>query len=296
MHGARTAASDSLTNAAQLDAAFAAARGVGRAMRALVSVLRWPRGDSLHRAGASAWASTIFVFTRCRRRARRGGAPRHPDHVRAARLSLVRPRQSHARRADGRPRASCIADRSNRDGAPRSRLPAAARALRAGAARSSRGTSSTSPNGSRRSKRGELRRVSQRQRRCSFTRPPVIRSPSARPACAGAIDTTASASISIRCTGTTALKHQPPLETPVSELGFDRPVLLGEFPTGIEAARPTTSSRTARAAGYAGAFYWSAAVAKDDVLVDRLTPSPPAPSRPCACRRGTHNAQDDRRR
>ena len=27
------------------------------------------------------------------------------------------------------------------------------------------------------------------------------------------------------------LKHQPSLETPVSRLGFDRPVLLGEFPT-----------------------------------------------------------------
>ena len=55
-----------------------------------------------------------------------------------------------------------------------------------------------------------------------------------------------------------SLTGQPPLETSVAELGFDRPVVLGEFPT-------LGSSRTmghildvAHAAGYAAAFYWSA--------------------------------------
>jgi hypothetical protein len=59
-----------------------------------------------------------------------------------------------------------------------------------------------------------------------------------------------------------SLRHQPSLETPVAELGFDRPVLLGEFPT--RGSRRTASNivETARAAGYAGAFYWSA-LAKD---------------------------------
>lgn len=55
-----------------------------------------------------------------------------------------------------------------------------------------------------------------------------------------------------------SLKRQPPLETPVSRLGFDRPVLLGEFPTKGSTRAPGDIVATARAAGYAGAFYWSA--------------------------------------
>lgn len=55
-----------------------------------------------------------------------------------------------------------------------------------------------------------------------------------------------------------ALTGQPPLETPVAELGFDRPVLLGEFPTlGSHRSMPAILD-AAHAAGYAGAFYWSA--------------------------------------
>jgi len=54
------------------------------------------------------------------------------------------------------------------------------------------------------------------------------------------------------------LKHQPPLDTHVSELGFDRPVLLGEFPTRGSRLTPEDIVATARTAGYAGAFYWSA--------------------------------------
>jgi hypothetical protein len=53
------------------------------------------------------------------------------------------------------------------------------------------------------------------------------------------------------------LKHQPPLDTPVARLGFDRPVLLGEFPTKGSTRTPENIVSAARAAGYAGAFYWS---------------------------------------
>ena len=60
-----------------------------------------------------------------------------------------------------------------------------------------------------------------------------------------------------------SLKPQPSLETPVSELGFDRPVLLGEFPTRGSKRMPDDIVAAARAAGYAGAFYWSV-LAKDD--------------------------------
>jgi hypothetical protein len=54
-----------------------------------------------------------------------------------------------------------------------------------------------------------------------------------------------------------SLEHQPSLEVPVAELGFDRPVLLGEFPTKGSQRTPENIVATARAAGYAGAFYWS---------------------------------------
>jgi hypothetical protein len=59
------------------------------------------------------------------------------------------------------------------------------------------------------------------------------------------------------------LKHQPSLETAVSELGFDRPVLLGEFPTRGSKRTPDDIVSAARAAGYSGAFYWSV-LAKDE--------------------------------
>jgi hypothetical protein len=54
-----------------------------------------------------------------------------------------------------------------------------------------------------------------------------------------------------------ALKHQPSLETPISRLGFDRPVLLGEFPTKGSKRTPDEIVEAARVAGYSGAFYWS---------------------------------------
>jgi hypothetical protein len=55
-----------------------------------------------------------------------------------------------------------------------------------------------------------------------------------------------------------SLKHQPSLETSVDRLGFDRPVLLGEFPTRGSRKHASEILAAARAAGYAGAFYWSA--------------------------------------
>jgi len=42
------------------------------------------------------------------------------------------------------------------------------------------------------------------------------------------------------------------------DLGFDKPVLLGEFATRDTAHAPAEILRAARDAGYAGAFYWSA--------------------------------------
>ena len=59
-----------------------------------------------------------------------------------------------------------------------------------------------------------------------------------------------------------SLKHQPSLETPLDELGFDRPVLLGEFPTKGSTKNPDEIVEAAQAAGYSGAFYWSV-LAKD---------------------------------
>ena len=53
------------------------------------------------------------------------------------------------------------------------------------------------------------------------------------------------------------LERHNRLETPVSMLGFDRPVLLGEFPTRGSSRTFDNIVGTARAAGYSGALYWS---------------------------------------
>jgi hypothetical protein len=60
-----------------------------------------------------------------------------------------------------------------------------------------------------------------------------------------------------------SLKHQPSLDTPIAELGFNKPVLLGEFPTRGSKRTPEEIVNAARAAGYSGAFYWSV-LAKDE--------------------------------
>jgi hypothetical protein len=67
-----------------------------------------------------------------------------------------------------------------------------------------------------------------------------------------------------------ALKHQPSLETPVSRLGFDRPVLLGEFPTRGSKRAPEAIVETAHSAGYSGAFYWSV-LSKDECSAESGT-------------------------
>jgi hypothetical protein len=53
------------------------------------------------------------------------------------------------------------------------------------------------------------------------------------------------------------LKRQPSLDTPLDHLGFDRPVILGEFPTRGSRLSSKDIIETARGAGYAGAFFWS---------------------------------------
>ena len=60
-----------------------------------------------------------------------------------------------------------------------------------------------------------------------------------------------------------SLKQQPSLDTSIAELGFDKPVLLGEFPTRGSKRTPEEIVSAARAAGYSGAFYWSV-LAKDE--------------------------------
>ena len=59
------------------------------------------------------------------------------------------------------------------------------------------------------------------------------------------------------------LEKKAPLGRPVAELGLDRPLILGEFPTRGSRRSPADIVETARQAGYAGALAWSA-LADDD--------------------------------
>jgi hypothetical protein len=81
-----------------------------------------------------------------------------------------------------------------------------------------------------------------------------------------------------------ALTKQPALDTPVAALGFDRPVMLGEFPTRGSQRTWQDILETARLAGYSGAFYWSALstdVCSDPARRPAITaPAAAAPSRP----------------
>ena len=54
------------------------------------------------------------------------------------------------------------------------------------------------------------------------------------------------------------LDLRAPLDRPVADLGLDRPVVLGEFPTRGSRRTPAEIVRAARDAGYAGALAWSA--------------------------------------
>src|SRR3954471_5041073 len=62
------------------------------------------------------------------------------------------------------------------------------------------------------------------------------------------------------------LESRSPLATPVSELGLDRPVVLGELPSRVAPAELQQILDTARLAGYSAAFLWS--VLADDAETD----------------------------
>lgn len=62
------------------------------------------------------------------------------------------------------------------------------------------------------------------------------------------------------------LEGRAPLARPVGELGLDRPVLLGEFPTRTSSLGVRQILDTARGAGYSGGFFWS--VLADDEASD----------------------------
>ncbi len=52
-------------------------------------------------------------------------------------------------------------------------------------------------------------------------------------------------------------QRMAPLERPVSELGLDRPLLLGEFPTKNSARQAHAIVSTSKKSGYCGALAWS---------------------------------------
>jgi hypothetical protein len=62
------------------------------------------------------------------------------------------------------------------------------------------------------------------------------------------------------------LEGRAPLARPVQDLALDRPVLLGEFPSRLSPLEVRRILDTARAAGYAGGFFWS--VLADDAATD----------------------------
>ena len=72
------------------------------------------------------------------------------------------------------------------------------------------------------------------------------------------------------------LDLRAPLAGPVSDLGLDRPVILGEFPTRGSSRSPAEIVRSAREAGYAGALAWSA-LADDEASDGRAVAFPPTP-------------------
>ena len=72
------------------------------------------------------------------------------------------------------------------------------------------------------------------------------------------------------------LESRAPLARPVCDLGLDRPVLLGEFPSRVSPLEVRRILDTARASGYAGGFVWSVlagdAASDFDAAEDALKP------------------------
>jgi hypothetical protein len=64
-------------------------------------------------------------------------------------------------------------------------------------------------------------------------------------------------------------QEKAPLERPVPELGLDRPLLLGEFPTKNSTRPAAAIAATARERGYCGALAWSL------LATDRSSANPP---------------------
>ena len=62
------------------------------------------------------------------------------------------------------------------------------------------------------------------------------------------------------------LESRAPLARPVRDLGLDRPVLLGEFPSRVSPLEVRRILDTARSAGYSGGFFWS--ILADDSATD----------------------------
>ena len=263
---------------AQLDAAFAAPRGRWRAMGAMVSLLRWARRHSIQRRRTPAWARRVRVQG-CRRRARDRAPPWHRDHVRAARFSLVRRGQRHAGRANGRTGARPRGRRKPRERCLENvmrplleRYGAEPRDFRVGHHQ----RTGVDHNG----------RGAGSPRRFSAKALSLMHAMTEHPVTIGSAgvrwrDRYAGLGLDFyQVHWYDSLKHQPSLETPVIELGFDRPVLLGEFPTRGSTRTPAEIVEAARRAGYSGAFYWSV-LSKRRVL--RLSPSPRALLLPTAC-------------
>ena len=64
------------------------------------------------------------------------------------------------------------------------------------------------------------------------------------------------------------LERRSPLERPVRQLGLDRPVWLGEFPTRGSVRGPGRLVEAARRAGYEGALFWSVFGADDATVAN----------------------------
>ena len=68
-------------------------------------------------------------------------------------------------------------------------------------------------------------------------------------------------------------ERRAPLARPVQELGCDKPVVLGEFPTRRSSRSPAELIAAAEQNGYAGAYFWSALAEDQYTHLDHATAS-----------------------